>query len=577
MPDPIPTPTIYAHPCDDVDWKPEQPSEMRKAHRFKGPIYEALLKEFYEDGCYLGARHFEYLVQLEKSLIEREHEIYYVHEERNFLLQLVDNVKAAEQIFRLDKMRGLYVTRKLLYQSMVLVENQRFLWLTHKMYEIIAKYMLRPKTDDCLAMEQSTRFIFKYAKFLMHHGKPEQLTEATILIPVAMEAACVEAWKPDTSPEDEMFSTLHVALGNLLANLYLIKAKQVGITRKHALKRVQKALKAIATVGIKENRCVAFNVFLAKIQLLIDAGRYDWALRELHLLEQSVMKAEGPEFVQHKLDCLKKLGIIYYRLNQPIDAINIYGKALHFCRINNISQAEGDILLKIGDAQRILPGGELRARLAFQMAKTHFQSFGEISKASNTKYLIAGLKSHLISADLKKLIYSKTYCDHYKLRRWKDLCEPFWDEEKQVGYIKKDILTSISMYTSDNLYKLYNLILNTRPASMHEKITKKEEESEESFDLEHVVVKHLYYSNTETAIQTEEGLYEYEYEYEYSSDGSIMEGIERYDSEKIGRGQGIHITNVRKYSASTYSKRSSRKNEWIVKDTDPICCLLREI
>lgn len=61
-----------------------------------------------------------------------------------------------------------------------------------------------------------------------------------------MDVACSEGWKPDTSPEIEKFPTLHAALGTLLAEIYLIKAREVGITRKHAMKRTQKAIKAIA-------------------------------------------------------------------------------------------------------------------------------------------------------------------------------------------------------------------------------------------------------------------------------------------------------------------------------------------
>lgn len=43
-----------------------------------------------------------------------------------------------------------------------------------------------------------------------------------------------------------MFRTLHAALSSLMANIYMCKAKEPGITRKYALKRTQKAIKAIA-------------------------------------------------------------------------------------------------------------------------------------------------------------------------------------------------------------------------------------------------------------------------------------------------------------------------------------------
>ncbi|XP_036345075.1 uncharacterized protein LOC118754304 [Rhagoletis pomonella] len=570
MPDAIPTAAIYAHPCSELEWKPEPPSEIRRARRFKGPIYATLLKEFYQDGCFKGACHFEYLVELEQSLIEKEHEIHYVYENESFLFQLVDNAKAAEQVFYLDRIRGLNVSRKILYQLIELVEKQQFHWLTQKLYEIIAEYMLKPKTNDGSAQEQSARFIFKYAKFLMQQGKPEQLQKATMLIPTAMEAACSEEWQPDTSPENELFCTLHAALGNLLAKIYLIKAKQADITRKRAIKRVQKALKAIAQVGIQENRCTAFKVFLTKTELLMESGRYDWALKELLLLEKSVMKAEGPEFKELKLDFFKKLGTTLCSLGNPIDAIEIFGKALKFCRVNNFPQAEGDILLQIGHAQRHLPGGELRALLAFQLAERRFHCQGDKSKELSTIFVKAALKSQLILSDLTKLMSSKAYCDYYKLRRWKNLCEPFWEVETQTGHINRNILKNISMYTSENLHKLYNLVLETS----------EKDDCEENVYLERIIVENLYkpavsMANAEVEIEEgpagEEGLSEYEFEYDQVSANSDLWDIEQSDtSQKVTYAPAT--AQVRKYSISA----TSRKSTPTVKDTDPISCLLRE-
>lgn len=170
MPDPIPTPAIYAHPCSVRNVKQEPPDDIRKIKLLNGPIYEVLLKEFYEDGCYTSARYFEYLVAVEQTLIERKHEIEYVYENMNFLLQLVDNVKMAEQVYHLDETHGVYVMRRILYQTIGFVEKQNFVWLTKQLYNIIAKYMLKPTTNYS-AKEQSTRFIFKYAKFLKLQGK----------------------------------------------------------------------------------------------------------------------------------------------------------------------------------------------------------------------------------------------------------------------------------------------------------------------------------------------------------------------------------------------------------------------
>lgn len=65
-------------------------------------------------------------------------------------------------------------------------------------------------------------------------------------------------------------------------------------------------------MGIKANKLIAFKAFLVKIDLLMEADRFDWALKELLLLNESVMKAEGAEFLESKLDVLKKLGNTLY-------------------------------------------------------------------------------------------------------------------------------------------------------------------------------------------------------------------------------------------------------------------------
>lgn len=65
-------------------------------------------------------------------------------------------------------------------------------------------------------------------------------------------------------------------------------------------------------MGIQEHKLVAFKAFLAKIEILMEADRYDRAFRELVLLKESVMKAEGPEFLQYQIDLLKDLGVTLY-------------------------------------------------------------------------------------------------------------------------------------------------------------------------------------------------------------------------------------------------------------------------
>uniref|UniRef100_W8BZD8 Uncharacterized protein n=2 Tax=Ceratitis capitata TaxID=7213 RepID=W8BZD8_CERCA len=578
MPDPIPTPAIYAHACTDTDAKFGQKSELGRLQRIKGPIYKVLGRGFYQDGCFISGHHFECLVNMEQTLIERKHEIHYVHENMDFLLQLVENVKAAEQIYQLDKKNGVYVCRRLLYQTIGIAEKQKYQWLTEQLYSIIAKYMLEPTTDNLLAKEQSTRFVFKYAKHLMQKGKPNDLQRATSILPIAIEAACGEGWKPDTIPETEMFRTLHAALSSLMANIYMCKAKEPGITRKYALKRTQKAIKAIAKVGIQEHKLVAFKAFLAKIEILMEADRYDRAFRELVLLKESVMKAEGPEFLQYQIDLLKDLGVTLYCLNQPITAIETLSHALQLCRKDNHWQAEADVLVEVGHAQRLIQGGEVRARLAFELAKIQYDHQGNYAKVLSSKYRIAALRSQLIQPDLMKVIRSQTYCDFYRLRHWKTLCERFWTEVNQVGYIKQNTLSNISKFSSQNLYKLYNLVLNTRASFV--KIKESENEtvqessrssSEEENDLERVVADNLY-SNYDTPLTEAEEMEEELYESTNLSNSSAAEDVERSDATQ--RAKRLIIMQARKPSDG--SRRSSPQGIWVVKDTDPLYCLLRE-
>ncbi|XP_011189250.1 uncharacterized protein LOC105216456 [Zeugodacus cucurbitae] len=586
MPDPIPTPAIYAHPCSNREVKLEPTSDIRKIKRLNRPIYDVLLKEFYEDGCYTSARYFEYLVTVERDLIEKKHERQYVYEDMDFLLQLIDNVKLAEQVYHLDERHGVYVMRRILYETLGFVEKQNFVWLTKQLYTIIAKYMLY-STTNFSAKEQSTRFVFKYAKFLKQQGKPEQLHKATLILSTAMDVACAETWKPDTSPEIEKFPTLHAALGILLAEIYLIKAKEAGITRKHAMKRAQKAIKAVAQVGIKENKLIAFKAFLVKIDLLMDADRFDWALKELLLLKESVLKAEGREFLESKLDCLRKLGTTLYCLDQPIGAIEIFAQALDICRANDYWQGEGDILVEIGHAQRRLIGGEVRARLAMELAKIHFDHQANHAKFVSTKYMVAALRSELIHSELINLIKSQSFCDFYRLRRWKTLAERFWDEDNQVGYIKQNTLSDISKYSSQNLYRLYNLVLNTRSsvskirASEIEKITSEVTTSEESEDLERVVADNLYtqedsatdqYINKEVMEEEYQGLSIESGEF---SNSSSSEDIEKPKTTTRTKYLSI-VSQPRRYSDAPVSRRSTIQGIWVVRDSDPIRCLLRE-
>nr|XP_014093725.1 uncharacterized protein LOC106619920 [Bactrocera oleae] len=587
MPDPIPTSAIYAHPCSDRNVKQEPPSDICNIKRLKGPIYEVILKEFYEDGCYTSARYFEYLVAVERDLIEQKHEIYYVHENMDFLLQLVDNVKMAEQVYHLDEGHGVYMMRRILYQTIGIVEKQNFVWLTKQLYNIISKYML-DSTTNYSAKEQSSRFVFKYAKFLMQQGKPEHLREATLILPTAMDVACSERWKPDTSPESEKFPTLHAALGTLLAEIYLIKAKEPGITRKHALKRIQKAIKAIAQVGIKANKLIAFKAFLVKIDLLMEADRFEWALKEIILLKESVMKATGAEFLESKLDVLKKFGTTLYCLDQPIGAIEVFAKALDICKENEYWQGEGDILVEIGHAQRRMTGGQVRGRLAFELAKIHFDHQANHAKVLSTKYMIAALRSELIQPELVNLMKAESFCNFYRLRRWKNLCERFWDEDNQVGYIKQNTLSNMSKYSSQNLYRLYNLVLNTRTsvskirASEIEHITSEVPSSEESVDLERIVADNLYYNDedSETDVCIEKSMIPEEEEQAeefFSADGDLSNSSYIWDIEKGGKTKYLNIvTQARRFSESMVSRRSTPPSKWVVRDSDPICCLLRE-
>ncbi|XP_011210830.2 uncharacterized protein LOC105231307 isoform X1 [Bactrocera dorsalis] len=585
MPDPIPTSAIYAHPCSDRNVKQAPSNDLRKSKRLKGPIYEVILKEFYEDGCYTSARYFEYLVEVERDLIEQKHEIHYVYEDMDLLLQLVDNVKMAEQVYHLDKGHGVYMMRRILYQTIGIVEKQNFAWLTKQLYTIISKFML-DSTTNYSAKEQSSRFVFKYAKFLKQQGKPEHLRKATLILPTAMDVACSERWKPDTSPENEKFPTLHAALGTLLAEIYLIKAKEPGITRKHALKRTQKAIKAIAQVGIKANKLMAFKAFLVKIELLMEADRFDWALKEILLLKESVMKATGAEFLESKLDVLKKLGITLYCLDQPVGAMEVFAKALDICKENEYWQGEGDILVEIGHAQRRLVGGEVRGRLAFEMAKIHFDHQANHAKFMSTKYMIAALRSDLIHPELVNLMKAESFCNFYRLRRWKNLCERFWDEDNQVGYIKQNTLSNISKYSSQNLYRLYNLVLNTRTsvskirASEIENITPEVPSSEEDVDLERIIADNLYYNEKESVsdVYVEKSMIPEEEEQEeefFSADAELSSSSYTRDIEKGVRTRYINIvTQASRFSESMVSRRST--NKWVVRDSDPICCLLRE-
>lgn len=255
---------------------------------------------------------------------------------------------------------------------------------------------------------------------------------------------------------------------------------------------------------------------------------------------------------------------------------------MDICKTQEYWQGEGDILVEIGHAQRRLVGGEVRARLAFELAKSHFDNQGSHAKVLRTKYMIAALRSELIHSELVNLIKSQSFCNFYRLRRWKNLCECFWDEVNQVGYIKQNTLSNISKYSARNLNRLYNLVLNTRGsvfkirASEIEHITSEDPSSEESDDLERVVADNLYYNeeNSVTDLYIEKTLIPEEEEL-FSEGGELSNGSYTGDIIKGGRAKYLNMV-TQPQRISEISRRSTLQGQWVVKDSDPICCLLRE-
>lgn len=111
------------------------------ARRVKGPIYDVLINELYENGCTISAKYFHCLSQKEDDLFRHGSIRHRIHNNSNLLYQIFDYCMTAEKAYCLRDCKGLTNSFENMYRLLLLIEEQgiNFQWLLSDIYKIVMK------------------------------------------------------------------------------------------------------------------------------------------------------------------------------------------------------------------------------------------------------------------------------------------------------------------------------------------------------------------------------------------------------------------------------------------------------
>lgn len=137
-------------------------------------IYEALIQEFLEEGCYTSAKYFQRLMDKERKLYEGASIRERIFEERKLLLSVFDNCKMAEKAAILQKeYNGAAICSRLLLQCLLKIESygKKFDWILMDAFEIIVKICEKVCEPAEVSKESLCRIYYKFGKYLAKIGK----------------------------------------------------------------------------------------------------------------------------------------------------------------------------------------------------------------------------------------------------------------------------------------------------------------------------------------------------------------------------------------------------------------------
>uniref|UniRef100_A0A0K8VBU8 Uncharacterized protein n=1 Tax=Bactrocera latifrons TaxID=174628 RepID=A0A0K8VBU8_BACLA len=403
-----------------------------QARRLKGPIYCALVKELYEEGCKIGAGHLKNLAEKEDFFYETKVIRDRVCDNVELLMALFENIRVAENVHILGHAQSYKTTAMCLHQIIQLLEPHKlkFDWLLEDIYSVIipiCEYIESIANHN--AEETIARIYFKTAKF--HSSSESSLPNAIKFMEKAMVLSRNEEWLSDYITEREwgVYPTLHLVAGREFAELLLRYGSVVAKKdAKAAEELLHKATITIAEIGVEKNKIQYIRALLSRTQYMLQSEDFDAASKMLLKVRKDMTSGNEVTDLKQLFDLFLYEGICLWNSKDKNGAILKLQRALKYGLESGCKSREAEALVAIGKihAENALEKGP--ARQAFTRAKQIYGELGDVLNRKKARYMLAKLKADEIFPFFMDLLKDskERFCGFYNLRQWKNCCKAFW-------------------------------------------------------------------------------------------------------------------------------------------------------
>lgn len=147
-------------------------------------IYEALVKEFREEGCPTSAKYFQELIDKESSLYATAAIRDRFLDQPDLLTGLFDNCMVAEKAALLGDSNGPEICSNLLLQCILTLQKykKKYDWIMDDVYKIVIKVCENVLKDENNSKQFLCEIYYKYGNFCTKTGKIYKLNSKTCIL-----------------------------------------------------------------------------------------------------------------------------------------------------------------------------------------------------------------------------------------------------------------------------------------------------------------------------------------------------------------------------------------------------------
>uniref|UniRef100_A0A1A9VZZ4 Uncharacterized protein n=1 Tax=Glossina brevipalpis TaxID=37001 RepID=A0A1A9VZZ4_9MUSC len=399
---------------------------IREIRRKTGPIYDVLIQELIETNCLYTANMFSKLASKESCLRAELIINHSFSEQPGLLLSLFDNVKAAELAYLLKKDQSIIFAQ--LYESIVLLEGKirQFHWLFFEIYRIILNLCEKIPSISHNTDYQKCRIFYKYGIYLTTYGS--DLAEAVRYLNRALQMSVSKPWYVRDGDEvllmkEKICNLVSSELGKQGYTLMLINANSTE-------KLIRAVLSCVSQVGISDHRALFVKNNAMLIECLMTDNKYEEALSHLKFLSAYITTDKDRQ--SQKNMCIYKYlkGKLLFHFEKIDEAIESLTEAEKISRRGSFKTLHAYILTQLGNVssnKRLSCGTQMAF---YQNAQQVYKEINDPVRAKNAFYKSIETKVTFILPTIIHVIKNSknVKVDMHRLRRWKFLCQPFWED-----------------------------------------------------------------------------------------------------------------------------------------------------